>query len=136
VNTLVLVRAWPLVLVASFASFCRARAEVGRGCAAFGARSLHRNGLVHTESFDDFPGESRVTTEVTAWSGETTLTITVLSPSKEVRDAILRGGTDCMAECYDKLAGILAVSTEDAVAQRAVQAEPSQSISAGHPVAR
>ena len=70
--------------------------------------------LVHTESFDDSPGESRVTTEVTEWRGETTLTITVLSPSKEVRDAILRAGTDGMAECYDKLAGILAVPTKDA----------------------
>ena len=70
--------------------------------------------LVHTESFDDFPGESRVTTDVTERSGETTLTITVLSPSKEVRDAILGAGTDGMAECYDKLAGILAVSTKDA----------------------
>jgi uncharacterized protein YndB with AHSA1/START domain len=72
--------------------------------------------LVHTESFDDFPGESQVTTEFAQQSGKTTLTITALSPSKEVRDAILRAGTDGMAECYDRLAGILAASVEARVA--------------------
>jgi Activator of Hsp90 ATPase homolog 1-like protein len=66
--------------------------------------------LVHTESFDDFPGESQIITEFAEQNGRTTLTITSLSPSREVRDAILKGGTDGMAECYDKLAEILAAS--------------------------
>lgn len=66
--------------------------------------------LVHTESFDHFPGESQITTKFDQQSGKTTLTITSLSPSKEVRDAILRAGTDGMEECYDKLAGMLAAS--------------------------
>jgi uncharacterized protein YndB with AHSA1/START domain len=68
--------------------------------------------LVHTESFDDFPVESQITTEFAEQNGRTTLTITSLSPSKEVRDAILRAGTDGMAECYDKLAEILAASAD------------------------
>jgi uncharacterized protein YndB with AHSA1/START domain len=68
--------------------------------------------LVHTESFDDFPGESQITTEFAEQNGRTTLTITSLSPSREVRDAILKGGTDGMAQSYDKLAEILAASTE------------------------
>ena len=66
--------------------------------------------VVHTESFDDFPGESRITTEFDEQSGKTTLTITALSPSKEVRDTILKGGTDGMAESYDKLAKMLGES--------------------------
>jgi uncharacterized protein YndB with AHSA1/START domain len=69
--------------------------------------------LVHTESFDDFPGESQITTEFAELNGRTTLTITALSPSKEVRDAILGGDTDGMAEAYNKLAEILAASAEE-----------------------
>jgi hypothetical protein len=34
----------------------------------------------------------------------------------KVRDAILGAGTDGMAECYDKLAGILASSAEATIA--------------------
>jgi uncharacterized protein YndB with AHSA1/START domain len=68
--------------------------------------------LVHTESFDDLPGESQVATEFAEQSGRTTLTITARAPSKEVRDAILGGGTDGIAEGYGKLAEILAASAE------------------------
>src|SRR5438128_8565437 len=42
---------------------------------------------VHTESFDDFPGESVVTTVlVVEQGGKTTLTGTILYESKEIRD--------------------------------------------------
>src|SRR5215813_7749316 len=41
---------------------------------------------VHMESFDDFPGESQVTSTLIEKDGKTTLTAVVLYPSKEVRD--------------------------------------------------
>jgi uncharacterized protein YndB with AHSA1/START domain len=65
---------------------------------------------VHLESFDDFPGEPAVvTTILTEQDGKTTLTATVLSPSREVRDAVLASGMEHgAAESYDKLAELLA----------------------------
>ncbi len=65
---------------------------------------------VHLESFDDFPGEPAVVTSIlTESAGKTTLTITVLSPSREVRDAMIRTGMEHgAAESYDKLAELLA----------------------------
>jgi uncharacterized protein YndB with AHSA1/START domain len=67
---------------------------------------------VHTESFDDFPGESQVTTLFVEQGGKTTLTATVLYPSDEVRDAVFKSGMEHgAAESYDKLAELLA-STE------------------------
>src|ERR1700756_5188104 len=44
---------------------------------------------IHTEAFDDFPGESIVTTVLVEDEGTTTLTATVLYPSREVRDAVI-----------------------------------------------
>src|SRR5262249_27748646 len=46
--------------------------------------------IVHTESFDDYPSESLVTTVLTEHDGRTTLTTTMLYDSKEVRDAVLK----------------------------------------------
>jgi uncharacterized protein YndB with AHSA1/START domain len=64
---------------------------------------------IHTESFDDFPGESTVTTVLTEKAGTTTLTATVLYPSREVRDAVIQSGMEHgAAESYDKLAELLA----------------------------
>jgi uncharacterized protein YndB with AHSA1/START domain len=64
---------------------------------------------VHIESFDDFPGESVVTAEMTEHEGKTTLTVTVLYPSREVRDAVLQSGMEHgAAESYDKLSELLA----------------------------
>ena len=64
---------------------------------------------VHMESFDDFPGESRVTARFTEHQGQTTLTATILYPSREVRDAVLKSGMEHgAAESYDKLAELLA----------------------------
>ena len=64
---------------------------------------------VHMESFDDFPGEAQVTAVFVEQAGKTTFTATVLSPSKEVRDAVIKSGMEHgAAESYDKLAELLA----------------------------
>jgi uncharacterized protein YndB with AHSA1/START domain len=64
--------------------------------------------LVHTETFDDFPGESVVTTLLVEDRGKTTLTGTVLYPSQEIRDAVIKSGMEHgAAETYDKLAELL-----------------------------
>jgi len=64
---------------------------------------------VHTESFDDYPGESQVTAVFVEQGGKTTLTATVLYPSREVRDIVLKTGMEHgAAESYDKLAELLA----------------------------
>jgi uncharacterized protein YndB with AHSA1/START domain len=64
---------------------------------------------VHTESFDDFPGESIVTTVLVEDRGKTTLTGTVLYPSREIRDAVIKSGMEHgAAESHDKLAELLA----------------------------
>jgi len=65
---------------------------------------------VHMESFDDYPGESQVTTVFVEEGGKTTLTATVLYPSREVRDIVIKSGMEHgAAESYDKLAEMLAV---------------------------
>src|SRR5216683_223143 len=64
---------------------------------------------VHMESFDDYPGESQVTAVFVEQGGKTTLTATVLYPSQEVRDIVIKSGMEHgAAECYDKLAELLA----------------------------
>ena len=64
---------------------------------------------VHMESFDNFPGESQVTASFVEQGGKTTLTATVLYPSREVRDAVVKDGIEQgAAESYDKLAELLA----------------------------
>jgi uncharacterized protein YndB with AHSA1/START domain len=64
---------------------------------------------VHMESFDDYPGESQVTTVLVEEDGKTTLTATVLYPSQEVRDIVIKSGMEHgAAETYDKLAEMLA----------------------------
>jgi uncharacterized protein YndB with AHSA1/START domain len=64
---------------------------------------------IHTETFDDFPGESEVTTVLVEQDGKTTFTATVLYPSQEVREAVIKSGMEHgAAESYDKLAELLA----------------------------
>jgi uncharacterized protein YndB with AHSA1/START domain len=64
---------------------------------------------VHMESFDDYPGESQVTGVFVEQGGKTTLTATVLYPSREVRDIVIQSGMEHgAAESYDKLAELLA----------------------------
>lgn len=63
---------------------------------------------VHMESYDDYPGESQVTAVFVEKSGKTTLTATVLYPSPEIRDMVLKSGMEHgAAESYDKLAEML-----------------------------
>ena len=66
---------------------------------------------VHTESFDDFPGESLVTGVLAEHNGKTTMTATILYPSREVRDEVIKSGIEHgAAETYDKLAEMLALT--------------------------
>jgi uncharacterized protein YndB with AHSA1/START domain len=68
--------------------------------------------FVRTEAWEDWDaGETLVTTVLTeaAQGGKTTLTATVLFPSQEVRDAVLKSGMERGAvEAYNKLAAMLA----------------------------
>src|SRR3982751_303751 len=45
---------------------------------------------VHIESYDDYPGESQVTTTLIEQDGRTTLTASVLYPSREIRDMVIK----------------------------------------------
>jgi uncharacterized protein YndB with AHSA1/START domain len=64
--------------------------------------------LVSTEGFDDYPGESLNTVTLTEKDGQTTLRVSVIYPSPEVRDAVLQSGMERGAgETYDRLAGHL-----------------------------
>jgi uncharacterized protein YndB with AHSA1/START domain len=64
---------------------------------------------VHIESFDEYPGESLVTAVLVEQRGKTTLSVTILYPSREVRDAVIQSGMEHgAAESYDKLAEMLA----------------------------
>ena len=66
---------------------------------------------VHIESFDDFPGPAaQVTSALEEKDGTTTMTVTVLSTSKEIRDSALASGMDHgAAASYDRLAALLEV---------------------------
>jgi uncharacterized protein YndB with AHSA1/START domain len=65
--------------------------------------------LVSTESFDDYPGESVVTTVLVEERGKTTMTGTLLYQSKEIRDAVIKSGMEHGAgESYDRLAELIA----------------------------
>src|SRR6478672_503538 len=71
---------------------------------------------VHMESFDDYPGEAQVTAVFVEQGGKTTLTATVLYPSREVRDAVIQSGMEHgAAESYDKLAEMLAATAQPTV---------------------
>jgi uncharacterized protein YndB with AHSA1/START domain len=71
--------------------------------------------FVSTESFDDFPGESLNTLTFVEQDGKTTFTVTVLSPSAEVRDIVLRSGMERGAgETYDRLADHLKTMLQSA----------------------
>jgi uncharacterized protein YndB with AHSA1/START domain len=72
---------------------------------------------VHMESFDDYPGEAQVTAVFVEQGGKTTMTATVLYPSKEVRDAVIQSGMEHgAAESYDKLAELLTQTSSREVA--------------------
>ena len=75
---------------------------------------------VHTECFDDYPGESIVTGVLVERDGKTTLTGTILYESQEIRDAVLKSGMEHgAAESYDRMAELLAeIADKDQVAHR------------------
>lgn len=60
--------------------------------------------IVHTERFDEYPGEAVVTTILTEENGRTTFKATVFHASKDVRDAVIKSGMEHgAAETYDRL---------------------------------
>jgi uncharacterized protein YndB with AHSA1/START domain len=61
--------------------------------------------LVNTESWEDWnPGELLVTTTLDEQNATTTLSITLLFPSRDVRDQLIKSGmTNDAAAVYDKL---------------------------------
>ena len=66
--------------------------------------------LQYTETFDDFAhaGEALVIVTLVEENGRTTLTNLVRSPSRDVRDAVLKSGMEHgAAETYDRLAALL-----------------------------
>ena len=85
----------------------------GPGGAEMGMRGVYREIVppersVHVESYDDYAGESLVTAVWAQQGDKTTLTVTVLYPSKEVRDAVIQSGMEHgAAETYDRLAALL-----------------------------
>ena len=69
----------------------------------------HERRIVHTEAFDDYPGEALITNVWTESGGKTTIELTMLLASKEVRDAIIASGMEHgAAESYDRLEEMLA----------------------------
>lgn len=68
--------------------------------------------IVHVESFDDYPGESLVTTVWAESGGRTTMNLTMAFDSKEVRDVVIATGMEHgAAESYDRLAEMLVSQT-------------------------
>ena len=63
---------------------------------------------VHVESYNEYPGESIVTSVLTEEMDRTTLTVTITYPSREVRDMVAGSGMEHgAAESYDRLAELL-----------------------------
>lgn len=79
----------------------------------FGVRGEYREiaapqRLVHTENMDGTEGEALCTLTFVEASGSTTLSTTMLFPSKEIRDRALQSGmTDGMSTSYERLASTL-----------------------------
>ncbi len=88
----------------------------GPGGKRMGMRGVYREIVrpersVHIESFDDYPGESEVTTILTEHAGKTTLDVTITYESMAVRDIVIKTGMEHgAAETYDRLAELLAAS--------------------------
>jgi uncharacterized protein YndB with AHSA1/START domain len=85
----------------------------GPGGKKMGMRGIYReiappDRSVHVESFDDYTGESIVTSVFSEELGRTTLTATVTYPSREIRDMVAKSGMEHgAAESYDRLADLL-----------------------------
>lgn len=88
----------------------------GPGRKDVGSRGVYRElappgRLVTSESWEDWDaGETLATTVLVERNGKTTLTITMLFPSREVRDTVLESGLKSgSAANYEKLAELLAI---------------------------
>ena len=67
--------------------------------------------FVRTERWDDWdPGETLVTTVLVEQKGVTTMTASMVFPTREVRDVVLKGGLTPKgtSEFYDRLEALLA----------------------------
>ena len=71
--------------------------------------------IVNTENWEDWDaGETLVTTVLTEHDGKTTFECTILFPSQEVRDVVVKSGLEHGAvESYNKLAEVLAQSINE-----------------------
>ena len=68
------------------------------------------NSFVRTERWEDWdPGETVVTTQLTEIAGKTTMTSSMVFPTKEVRDVVLEGGLTPKgtSEFYERLDALL-----------------------------
>jgi uncharacterized protein YndB with AHSA1/START domain/predicted enzyme related to lactoylglutathione lyase len=64
--------------------------------------------MVHTERFENAPGEAVITTKLVEERGRTTMIATCVYSSPEVRDAVIRSGMEGgAAESYDALDGVV-----------------------------
>ena len=73
------------------------------------AREISAGRMVHTEVMDGQPGESLVTTDFVEEGGKTTVTMTLLYESKEIRDKALKSGMEGgVAASYNRLEELLA----------------------------
>jgi uncharacterized protein YndB with AHSA1/START domain len=69
--------------------------------------------IVNTERWEDWdPGETLVTTVLEESDGKTTFTNTMLFPSQEVRDIVLKSGLTHAEELYARLDEVLATSAQ------------------------
>jgi uncharacterized protein YndB with AHSA1/START domain len=65
--------------------------------------------IVQTEAFDGYPGEALNTTTLAERDGKTTMTVRLVYPSKEIRDAVLATGMpEGAGEAYDQLQQLIA----------------------------
>ena len=72
------------------------------------AREISPGRIVHTEAMDGQPGESLVTTDFVEEGGKTTVTMTLLFESKEIRDMALKSGMERgVAASYNRLEELL-----------------------------
>ena len=92
-------------------------------CAAFIARSRRRSAPSTWSRSTTTPVSRQVTAVFVEQGGKTTLTATVLYPSQEVRDAVIKSGMEHgAAESYDKLAELLATAEFRSIESGAAEA--------------
>ena len=66
--------------------------------------------LVHTEQFDPpwYPGIAEITTRFSESSGRTTVALSIVYPSQEIRDGTIKSGMESgMATSYERLERLL-----------------------------